>query len=265
MELSVTSLENKVAVITGAARGIGYASAGRLAARGASVVIADLNEEAAKTAAETIDGGKRVVGIGVDVGSPDSIHSLMEKIDRLHSTVDILVNNAGGSGGKTPSFLETPLEDWERTHRINLTGAFLMAQATARRMVASGSGGAIINITSISGQRGGEGRAAYGSSKAGLAQLTRVMAVELAQHKIRVNGVAPGPIDTQAARISHHEASRAAYHYLVPMRRYGVPEEVADAVAFLASDESRYITGHILNVDGGFGAAGLMTSATPPA
>src|SRR5437764_15373150 len=127
--------------------------------------------------------------------------------------------------------------------------------------MAKSGGGAIINITSTSGQRGGDGRAAYGASKAALAQLTEVMAVELAPLGIRVNNIAPGPVETEMARSAHDGATRNAYNYLVPMARYGTPEEIADAAVFLASDESRRVNGHTLNVDGGFLAAGLMFRA----
>src|SRR5690349_16783744 len=138
-----------------------------------------------------------------------------------------------------------------------LTGAFLVAQACAREMV-KGGGGKIVNIASLSGQRGGNGRAAYGAAKAGLELLTKVMAVELSPHNINVNNIAPGAIETEMAKYAHDQATRAAYNYLVPMTRYGTPEEIADAAVFLCSDESRYIQGHTLNVDGGFRAAGLM-------
>ncbi|MDF0498621.1 SDR family NAD(P)-dependent oxidoreductase [Bradyrhizobium yuanmingense] len=160
-------------------------------------------------------------------------------------------------------FLEAALEDWERTLRVNLTGAFLTSQAAARRMVASGNGGAIVNITSVSGQRGSEKRAGYGASKAGLEQLTRVMAVELAPHGIRVNAVAPGPIFVPG-RNPHSGAERAAYLNLLPLHRFGTPEEIADGVLFLASDESRFVTGHILNVDGGMAVTGMTTRVAPP-
>jgi 3-oxoacyl-[acyl-carrier protein] reductase len=171
--------------------------------------------------------------------------------------IDILSNNAG-IGGNTP-FLDTSLDEWDRILRVNLTGAFVVAQAVAQTMVENG-GGRIINIASLSGQRGGEGRAAYGAAKAGLDLLTRVMAVELAPRGINVNAIAPGPIETEMARFAHDDATRAAYNSLTPLARYGTPEEIADAAIFLASDESRYITGHTLNVDGGFRAAGLMYS-----
>ena len=185
-------------------------------------------------------------------------------IDAL-GRIDILINNAG-VGGNTP-FLEIGLEEWNRIISINLTGAFLVAQAVAREMV-KGSGGKIVNIASLSGQRGGHGRAAYGSAKAGLELLTKVMAVELAPHNINVNNIAPGAIETEMAKFAHDQATRAAYNYLIPMTRYGTPEEIADAAVFLCSDESRYVHGHTLNVDGGFRAAGLMFrsgKATPQA
>jgi 3-oxoacyl-[acyl-carrier protein] reductase len=121
-----------------------------------------------------------------------------------------------------------------------------------------GGGGKIVNIASLSGQRGGNGRAAYGSAKAGLELLTKVMAVELAPHNINVNNIAPGAIETEMAKFAHDQATRAAYNYLIPMSRYGKPEEIADAAVFLCSDESRYVQGHTLNVDGGFRTAGLM-------
>ncbi|MEY9104538.1 NAD(P)-dependent dehydrogenase (short-subunit alcohol dehydrogenase family) [Bradyrhizobium yuanmingense] len=251
------NLEGKVALITGAARGIGFASAGKLLSRGARVAIADIDGEAAGAAAKSLGGGEDVIAIKADVGSADSIRDMMEQIDARWGRIDILVNNAGG--GKLQPFLEATLEEWERTFQLNLTSAFLIGQAAAQRMSASGEGGAIINITSVSGQRGGERRAAYGSSKAGLEQLTRIMAVELAAHGVRVNAVAPGPIAPAPGVFIHNQAEQDAYLNLLPIRRFGKPEEIADAVAFLASDESRWVTGHILNVDGGMGAAGMTT------
>jgi NAD(P)-dependent dehydrogenase (short-subunit alcohol dehydrogenase family) len=164
---------------------------------------------------------------------------------RHFGRIDILVNNAG-VGGNTP-FLDTSLEDWNRIIGINLTGAFLVAQAVACEMVKTG-GGKIVNIASLSGQRGGNGRAAYGSAKAGLELLTKVMAVELAPYNINVNNIAPGAIETEMAKFAHDPATRTAYNYLIPMSRYGTPEEIADAAVFLCSDESRYIHGHTLNV-----------------
>ena len=252
-------LADKHALITGGARGIGLAIARAFAREGARVTVADLDLDGVKVAAASLGGVG--MAVHVDVGAPDSIAAMLRVIQAERGPVEILVNNAG-IGANTP-FLETTLEEWERILRVNLTGAFLMAQGVAREMVTAGSG-RIVNIVSVSGQRGGDGRAAYGAAKAGLELLTKVMAVELAPHGINVNAIAPGPIETEMARFAHDEATRAAYDYLVPMSRYGTPEEIADAAVFLASDESRYVTGHTLNVDGGFRAAGLMFKKAVP-
>jgi NAD(P)-dependent dehydrogenase (short-subunit alcohol dehydrogenase family) len=257
-------LQGKCALVTGGARGIGLAVAKALAREGASVAIADLNGESAKSAAAQIkEQGGRAVPITADVANPASISAMVASALQEFGRLDILINNAG-VGGNTP-FLETTLEEWQRIIAINLTGAFLVAQAVAREMVKTG-GGKIVNIASLSGQRGGHGRAAYGSAKAGLELLTKVMAVELAEHNINVNNIAPGAIETEMAKYAHDAATRSAYYYLIPMNRYGTPEEIADATVFLCSDESRYVQGHTLNVDGGFREAGLMFGPrkTPP-
>src|SRR4029453_13531084 len=199
--------------------------------------------------------GARAVAVAVNVADPASVSAMVASVLDAFGRIDILINNAG-VGGNTP-FLEIGLEEWNRIISINLTGAFLVAQACAREMV-KGGGGKIVNIASLSGQRGGNGRAAYGSAKAGLELLTKVMAVELAPHNINVNNIAPGAIETEMAKFAQDEETRAAYNYLIPMTRYGTPEEIADAAVFLCSDESRYVHGHTLNVDGGFRAAGLM-------
>lgn len=245
-------LKDKIALVTGGARGIGLAVARAFVAEGAIPVIADVNEDGAKAAVETLGRG---LALGVNVADPASVEAMLAAIVQAYGRVDILVNNAG-IGGNTP-FLDIGVEEWNRTISINLTGAFLVAQACARAMVKTG-GGKIINIASLSGQRGGHGRGAYGAAKAGLELLTKVMAVELAEHNINVNNIAPGAIETEMAKFAHDVPTRAAYNYLIPMTRYGTPEEIADAAVFLASDESRYVHGHTLNVDGGFRAAGLM-------
>lgn len=246
-------LAGKVALVTGAARGIGLAVATAFVREGATVVIADLNGAGAAEAAARL--GAEAMPVAVDVADPDSVAAMMATILAAHGRVDILVNNAG-IGANTP-FLETSLADWNRIIGVNLTGAFMVAQACAREMVRTG-GGKVINIASLSGQRGGNGRAAYGSAKAGLELLTKVMAVELAQANINVNNIAPGAIETEIAKAMHDRATRAAYAARIPMTRYGTPEEIADAAVFLCSDEARYIHGHTLNVDGGFREAGLM-------
>jgi NAD(P)-dependent dehydrogenase (short-subunit alcohol dehydrogenase family) len=249
-------LKDKVAIITGSARGIGLCVARAFSREGARVVVADVNRDGAATAAQSLEGnGAKALAVEVNVADPRSVAAMINAAKGAFGRVDLLVNNAG-VGGNTP-FLETTLDEWNRIVGINLTGAFLVAQACAREMVAGG-GGKIVNIASLSGQRGGNGRAAYGSAKAGLELLTKVMAVELAQHNINVNNIAPGAIETEMAKFAHDKATRAAYNYLIPMTRYGTPEEIADAAVFLCSDEARYVHGHTLNVDGGFRAAGLM-------
>lgn len=249
-------LKDKIAIVTGGARGIGLAVAGAFAREGAAVVIADVNVEGATTSAEVIAAtGARTLPVAVNVADPASVQLMIATVLKKYGRIDILMNNAG-VGGNTP-FLETSLEDWNRIVSINLTGAFLVAQAAAREMVKS-SGGKIVNVASLSGQRGANGRAAYGSAKAGLELLTKVMAVELAAYNINVNNIAPGAIETEMAKFAHDAQTRAAYNYLIPMTRYGTPEEIADAAVFLCSDEARYIHGHTLNVDGGYREAGLM-------
>ena len=252
-------LKDKVAIVTGGARGIGLAVAKAFAREGAAVVIADVNFDGAKQSADVLAStGSRALPVAVNVADAASVQAMIAAVLKAYGRIDILMNNAG-VGGNTP-FLETSLEDWNRIVSINLTGAFLVAQAAAREMV-RGGGGKIVNIASLSGQRGGNGRAAYGSAKAGLELLTKVMAVELAQHNINVNNIAPGAIETEMAKFAHDAATRAAYNYLIPMTRYGTPEEVADAAVFLCSDEARYVHGHTLNVDGGFREAGLQFGA----
>ena len=224
--------------MTGGGRGIGHAIGLRLAEEGARVVSADLSGD-----------------VPVDVTKPEDVARMIEKTISDWGRIDLLVNVAGV--GLTKSFLTTSLAEWEHVVRVNLTGTFLCSQAAARRMVEQKSG-KIINVASLSGQRGGTGRAAYGASKAGVTMLTKVMAVELAPYGITVNEIAPGPVNTEMTAITHDEATRQAYYNLIPMRRYAERREIADAAVFLASSEGDFVNGHTLNVDGGFGAAGLM-------
>lgn len=197
--------------------------------------------------------------ISVDVTNLACVEAMIAEAVRLFGRLDILVNNAGV--GLTKLMLDTTAEEWDRVLCVNLTGVFYCSQAAARVMVGQG-GGRIINIASLSGQRGGTGRAAYGASKAGVTMLTKVMAVELAQHGINVNEIAPGPVNTEMTAATHDEAARAAYHDLIPMRRYAEREEIAAAAVFLASADAAFVNGHTLNVDGGFQTAGLMFPST---
>jgi NAD(P)-dependent dehydrogenase (short-subunit alcohol dehydrogenase family) len=248
-------LYRKVAIITGAERGIGREIALRFAMEGARVVIADLDASAGTAAAEIVARKGEAFPVNMYVTQPEMIDAAIAETVSRFGRLDVLVNNAG-IASNVP-VLETTLETWERNLRVNLTGTFLCAQAAARIMVQQG-GGRIINIASISGQRGGIGRAAYGASKAGVIQLTRVMAVELASLGVGVNGIAPGPVDTDQSRGVHTPATRRAYIDRIPLKRYGEGSEIAAAAVFLASTDSSFVAGHILNVDGGFDAAGLI-------
>jgi 3-oxoacyl-[acyl-carrier protein] reductase len=247
---------DEVAIVTGAGRGIGQVIAAALAAEGASVVVADLNAESARRVAdEIVAAGGRAIAIQADVALPPQVNALIAGTLAQFGQLDVFVNNAGIGSNKP--FLETTLEEWELQLRVNLTGTFLCGQAAAKAMLKS-QGGRIVNVASISGQRGGQGRAAYGSAKAGVILLSKVMAVELAPLGIRVNAVSPGPVDTDQSRETHTPSTRRAYFDRIPARRYGERAEIAAAVLFLASHESSFVNGHILNVDGGFDAAGLQ-------
>jgi NAD(P)-dependent dehydrogenase (short-subunit alcohol dehydrogenase family) len=257
--ISVRRLAGKVAMVTGAGRGIGREVALCFAREGATVVLADINAEMAQAVAEEIiASGGNALAVAVDISDAAQVSSLVHRALESTGKIDILVNNAGI--GHVRDFLSITLEEWNHVLNINLTGQFLCAQAVARVMADQG-GGRIVNVASISGERGGTGRAAYGAAKAGVILLTKVMAVELAEKGIAVNAISPGPTETDQVRECHDDATRAAYCGLLPMRRYAQPAEIAQAALFLASQEASFVTGHILNVDGGFGAAGLITES----
>lgn len=230
-------LQNKVAIVTGAASGIGAAIAARFTAEGATVLATDISPQAPHR---------------LDVSDPASCAALAEMAIAAHGRIDCLVN-AAGIAADIP-FLDTPPDTFDRILAVNLKGTFLIGQAVARRMRA---GAGIVNIASISGLRGSTGRAAYGASKGGVITLTQVMACELAEQGIRVNAIAPGPVDTPLVAAVHDATIRASYNRLVPMARYGTPDEIAGAALFLCGPDSGYVTGHVLAVDGGFLAGGV--------
>jgi len=188
------------------------------------------------------------------VAEPGAIAAAVRDTAKHFGRLDALVNNAGTAVFKP--MLETTPEEWARVMAVNLTAPFLAVQAAAPLMAEHG-GGAVVNVTSISGIRASTLRVAYGTSKAGLAHLTKQQAVELAGLGIRVNAVAPGPVDTAMAKAVHTPEIRAAYHDTIPLDRYGLESELAEAIFFLCSERASYITGQILAVDGGFQATGI--------
>lgn len=244
----------KVALVTGAARGIGLATAKRFLADGWRVALLDIEGELLNSAVADLANPENALALHCDVSDSKAVAGALAEIERRFGRLDALVNNAGVA--VFAPLLETSDQDWKRVLEVNLTGPFLCTKAAAPLMREHG-GGAIVNITSISAVRASTLRSAYGTSKAGLAHLTKQLAVELASLRIRVNAVAPGPVETAMAKAVHTPEIRADYHDAIPLNRYGLEEELAEAVFFLCSDRSSYITGQVLAVDGGFDAAGI--------
>jgi len=250
----MTSSTQKVALVTGAARGIGLATAKRFLADGWRVALLDIAADLLHGAVAGLACPDDTLALHCDVADAKAISAAVSQLAKRFGRLDALVNNAGVA--VFAPLLETSEADWSRILAVNLTGPFLCTRAAAPLMREHG-GGAVVNITSISAVRASTLRSAYGTSKAGLAHLTKQLAVELASLGIRVNGVAPGPVDTAMAKAVHTAEIRADYHDAIPLNRYGLEEELAEAIFFLSSDRASYITGQILAVDGGFDAAGI--------
>jgi len=251
-------LAGKVAIITGGAMGIGQATARLFAAEGAAIVIGDIAAEAAQEMVESLlTSGAQAVAYPVDVRRPDQVEQLIEEAVETFGGVDILVNNAGVALAKSTT--ETSLEEWERLLAINLTGPWLCARAAIPAMIRRG-GGAIVNVASNAGLVGFPNLAAYCASKGGLVQLTRAMALDCAPHQIRVNAICPGHTRTPmgdgfvAAQADPEAFVNEFINVQHPIGRMAEAEEVAQAVLFLASEDSSFITGSILAADGGYTA-----------
>ena len=250
----MSELIGKVAIITGARRGMGKADALLLSKAGAKIVVADISqEECEKVVDEIKKQGGEAIALKCDVSKEAEVEAMVKKAVDKFGKVDILVNNAGICQFKP--FLDMTEEDWDKTLDINLKGYFLCAKACAKEMVKQKSG-VIINIASIVMGQIGKGMAGlshYSASKGGIAALTKTLAVELAPYNIRVNAIAPGAIDTpMAASTKADPKATEATIAMIPMHRMGKAEEIASAVLFLASDDSSYITGSIVVVDGGW-------------
>ena len=245
---------DKVALVTGAARGIGLATAKRFLAANWRVALLDIDRQTLDRTYAALAPSERIAAICCDVADAARVSEAIAVVAQKFGRLDALVNNAGIAIFKP--ILELTYEEWLRVLAVNLTGPFLCVQAAAPLIRDSG-GGAIVNVTSISGLRASTLRTAYGTSKAGLAHLTEQQAIELAALGIRVNAVAPGPVDTAMAKAVHTPEIRAAYHDAIPLNRYGREEELAEVIFFLCGDGASYITGQTIAVDGGFDATGI--------
>jgi len=270
-------LIDRVAIVTGAGRrgGIGEAIALRLASEGANVAVVDVCREPAGGWSETFglkrlasridDLGRRGLAVKADLLVETDVEAMVQYVEATFGRIDILCNNAAGGRGAGPiepiDVVDIALEDWRYTVDVCLTTAFLCSKHVARRMIAAGRGGAIVNMSSISARRASPGVCGYTAAKMGVIGLTRTMALELAPHRIRVNGVAPGITDTPwvQQRVDHLGAITqtnrgevfARWTQSVPLKRAAAPQEQAAAVAFLASDDASYVNGQTLSVDGG--------------
>ena len=248
----MSKLAAKVAIVTGAANGIGLACARRFAADGASVVLGDISASAGEAAAAALRGeGARAIFVQTDVTQRAALERLVARAMGEFGRLDIMLNNAGIA--KTAAILDMSDETFDLVLATNLRSAFIGTQLAARQMKASGRGGTIINMSSVNALLAIPGLAAYACSKGALNQLTKVAAIELAEHKIRVVGIGPGTILTDLARqsVMGDDAARRKILSRTPIGRAGEPEEIASVASFLASDDASYITGQTIYPDGG--------------
>jgi NAD(P)-dependent dehydrogenase (short-subunit alcohol dehydrogenase family) len=245
--------EGKVALLTGTASGIGRALAQRFAAEGAALAIVDRNEAGLKETAASLPGNARTALFAIDVADEDAVASCVSDVLAEFGRIDVLCNNAG-IGGDMAAAPDQDSATWRQVMEVNLYGAVFFTKYVSRAMIAARSG-AIVNTASVAGIRSGAGGNAYSASKAGLVNFTMTSACDLGEHGIRVNAVCPGLIETGMTKpifdFAREKGKEGRLGYRCELRRYGRPEEIAAAIAFLASDDASYITGQALPVDGG--------------
>ncbi len=250
-------IEGKVAVVTGGCSGIGLATVERFVEEGAKVVIGDIDDERGKVLVDQLGGDEVVTYVRVDVTSKDEVDALFATAKDVYGSVDIAFNNAGISPPDDDSILETELDAWRRVQEVNLTSVYLCSKAALTHMVEQGSGSIINTASFVAVMGAATSQISYSASKGGVLSMTRELGVQFARQGIRVNALCPGPVNTPLLQeLFAKDAERAARRLVhVPMGRFGEPREMANAVLFLASDESSFITASTFLVDGGIHAA----------
>jgi 2-hydroxycyclohexanecarboxyl-CoA dehydrogenase len=238
-------LNDKIAIVTGGGQGIGRAISEKLAAEGATVVVTDL---VGQNASQTADGLPGAIAIGVDVTDRQAVQAVADQVLQMFGHVDVLVNNAGWD--KASAFVDSDPDDWDRAIAVNLYGVLHTCKAVLPIMAAQGSG-AVVNLGSDAGRVGSSGEAVYSAAKGGVIAFTKSLAREMARHQVRVNCVCPGPTDTALFASFAGPKLREALTKAIPFRRLGQPADVANVVAFLASDEAAFVTGQTVSVSGG--------------